>query len=132
MTAGLYGVARGATTVGQRINQAVIDRRYSWESILNDFAQSPLARRRILICEKANAHHILFLEKRREMKTREVCSTISGYRGGGVWLKLVILVLLWIALPVGAPAQSSLVFPKRLTPAELGSTGFAIANSGAT
>src|SRR5689334_3232451 len=74
----------------------------------------------------------LLLEKRREMKTRGACLTVSGYRKAEVWLKLVALASLWIVLPVAAQAQSSLVFPRLLTPAELSSTGFAVVNSGAT
>ena len=49
-----------------------------------------------------------------------------------LWLRPVIVCLLWIALPLASEAQSTLVFPKRLTPPELGSTGFAVANTGLT
>jgi hypothetical protein len=57
---------------------------------------------------------------------------ISDYRNKVMWLKLVVFGLFWMAFPVAVQAQSTLIFPRLLTPAELGSTGFAIANSGAT
>lgn len=47
-------------------------------------------------------------------------------------LKPAMLALLCIVLPVAAQAQSTLVFPKLVTPADLPHEGIAIANSGPT
>src|SRR5215831_1712129 len=48
------------------------------------------------------------------------------------WLKLLILALFWMALPIAAQAQSTLAFPRFLSPGDLPGTGFAIVNYNAT
>jgi hypothetical protein len=57
---------------------------------------------------------------------------INANRSLAAWLKPVILALFCIVLPIAAQAQSTLVFPKLVTPLELPNEGIAIANSGPT